>query len=168
MWHFDKCRLGPTCAASRLLLSLETSNEFGQWLNSQWIFKRLAEALIRLRVWAGWSETAGRTYNIVGNLVSRHNYVADIKSRHNFQDKTTGRIRLNLWILFTVTEIYHASWGKIFVKTSIEANGTQNGPEGIKSRHNFQDKTTGRIRLNLWILFTVTELYHASWGKIFW
>ena len=39
-----------------LLLSLETPMMFGQWPNSHRIFKRLANALISLRVCAGWLE----------------------------------------------------------------------------------------------------------------
>ena len=55
---------------------------FGQELNNHRILKRLAKALIRLRVCAGWSEPllvahttlleiscTGRTYHIVGNLM---------------------------------------------------------------------------------------------------
>ena len=46
---------------------------FSQSLNTHRIFKRLAKALIRLRVCAGWSEPllVARTHHIVGNLMSR-------------------------------------------------------------------------------------------------
>ena len=68
-------------------------------------------ARMRRLIW----DFAGRTYQMLVSSVAAH-CVADV----NFPDESTGRIRLNLWILFTVTELYHASWGKIFVKTSIE------------------------------------------------
>ena len=57
MWHYDECRLRGACAAS--LLSLETPNDdmFSQKYNTHREFKRLAKALIRLRVCAGWSES---------------------------------------------------------------------------------------------------------------
>ena len=42
---------------------------FGQKLYIQRIFKRLAMTLIRLRVCAGCLSFAGRTYQIVGNLM---------------------------------------------------------------------------------------------------
>ena len=44
---------------------------FDQSLNSHKMFTRLAKALIRLRICTGWSETAGRKYHIVGNLMSQ-------------------------------------------------------------------------------------------------
>ena len=46
--------------------------KFNQKLNTHIILKRLAKALIGLRVCAGWSEPfAGGTYHVVGNLMSQ-------------------------------------------------------------------------------------------------
>ena len=73
MCYFDKCRLRWDCAAS--FKSFKLQMLFGQLLNTHIIFKRLAKALIRLRrlTWG----FAGRTYHIVGNLMSRLIYVLD-------------------------------------------------------------------------------------------
>ena len=54
MWYFDKLRLSRACAASFKTKTLQMS--FDQYLNTHRIFKRLAKALIRLRVRTGWSE----------------------------------------------------------------------------------------------------------------
>ena len=54
MWHFDMCRFRRAYAVALYAKKLQMM--FGQKLNNQRIFKRLAKALIRLRVCAGWSE----------------------------------------------------------------------------------------------------------------
>ena len=63
---------------------------FGQLLSTHKINKRLAKALISLRVCAGWSEPfAGRKYHISGNLMSRLNVMGTQKNRLKEHPKHT-------------------------------------------------------------------------------
>ena len=54
MWYIDKCSPRWACAASFSAYKLQMM--FCQQLNTHRICQRLAKALIRLRVCAGWSE----------------------------------------------------------------------------------------------------------------
>ena len=54
IWHLSRDMWFPTMWS--LLFSIETQMMFGQWLNIHRIFKRIANALIRLRICTGWSE----------------------------------------------------------------------------------------------------------------
>ena len=73
MWHFDTCRLRRVSAAP--LLSFETPNDMQSVANnSHRIFKRLAKALIRLRVCAGWSEPLLVAYTTLLEISCRGSY----------------------------------------------------------------------------------------------
>ena len=72
VWYFEKCRLRQACAVPNSALKL-----FGQLLNSQRIIKRLAKALIRLRLGEGWSEALLMATTTLLEISCRGSYMLD-------------------------------------------------------------------------------------------
>ena len=84
MWHFDINRLRRACAASFYALKLQMM--FSQQLTSQRIFKRLAKALIRLRVCAGWSEPLLVKYTTLLEISCRGSYMKQTPNTYKGED----------------------------------------------------------------------------------
>ena len=76
---------------------------FSQWLNSQRIFKRLAKALISLRVCAGWSEPLPVAQTTLLEISCSGSNVRYLKCKHRARGSQQSHHSHNCSVLFCFT-----------------------------------------------------------------